>query len=230
MMDLTSASFAGSFNKTSTFVNLINVKVRITTDTLFDTLVKEYEKEVMRVGRHLGSTLNVDLQRYMKTLLWMHVHNVNGTLPNDFRMHVQRVEVPTVFATFMAQIGRVTDRDFGITFIPEIVLDAKELMSVSELIEVSNELTSIHRLGLHLVQGLPNPRDCGSLGSMGASLVESGDILSYRHDHPVFGFVSALFRFNATEELFGMTALRIRYGTLTEYENMIHGIFSVIRS
>lgn len=216
---------AEHFANDCTFASLINVEVKIKPSGLFTALAEEYKKEINRLIMLQSTELNIDVVKYFKTLLKLHVDNVNGTVHSSYRPFVRTVEVPAVFATFLANIGRVTDKDFGISFWPSFNIEADDLLSPSELSDISGKLLSLYRIGLSTVQGLPNPTDSGSLGTMACSLVENGDILSYRHDHPVYGFISAVFNFNATEEILGLKALRVRYGSLSEYDNIVHSIF-----
>jgi len=228
-MDLYPQHLASHFANDCTFASLINVEVKIKPAGLFSALAEEYKKEINRLIMLQSFEVNIDVVKYFKTLLKLHIDNVNGSVHQSYRPFVRTVEVPAIFATFLANIGRVTDKDFGISFWPSFNIEADELLSPSELADYSGKLLSLYRIGLATVQGLPNPSDSGSLGTMACSLVENGDVLSYRHDHPVYGFISAVFNFNATEEVLGLKALRVRYGSLSEYDNIIHTVFRSVR-
>jgi len=193
-------------------------------------MVEAFEKEYTRVGSRLpGELPELNLKDYLYTLLYLHVCNVNDFKPQGYnkRFYSKEVAIPSAFVTFLAQIGEVTDRDMGLIFQPQMEAAADRLLAESELREISHELFSISDLGLSLEKGLPDPSKCGSLGTMAAVLVESGDILSYRKDHPVYGFVAAVCQFNELVNVLGIQGLRVRYGTLGEYEMIANTFLKV---
>jgi len=205
----------------SKYVSLVNVKVTVKPDRLFDLMVQAFEKEYDRVGSRMpGEVLRLNLKDYLYTLLYLHVCNVNDYRPNGYqrKFYSKEVAIPSAFITFLAQIGEVTDRDMGLIFQPQMEAASDRLLAESEMREISYELFAISDLGLSLEKGLPDPSKCGSLGTMAAVLVESGDILSYRKDHPVYGFVAAVCQFNELVNVLGIQGLRVRYGTIGEYE------------
>lgn len=63
---------------------------------------------------------------------------------------------------------------------------------------------------------------------MGCQLVSSGDILSYRHDSPVFGFYKAMFDSSALEQVLGLQALRVKYGTFEHYKSLVKALINEV--
>jgi hypothetical protein len=195
---------------------------------VFDTIVNSYRAELNRVSRTFVREPEVDMDKYLYTLLWMHVLNVKDQLSREYRQLAKKLAVPAAFMTFLAQVGEVIDRDFAIRFVPTIEADAPRLLSPSEMLEMSDELYSLTDHGFHAVQGLPRPEDSGSVGAMAACMLETGEIRSYRRDHPVYGLVAAALQFNELATFLGVNALRIRYGALSEYE-LLASSFSRMR-
>jgi len=207
--------------------NFIVVEVEFGKTEVFQAMVDSFERETKRVARFSanGAELTIDFNRYLSTLLWLHIGNVNGSVPREYRFAIREIEVPAYFETVLAQIGIVIDKDFGIRFVPSFGINKDDLLSPSELLAASMEMMVLGDLGLRTVKGLPNPATSGSLGAMATNLVESGDVLSYRKDHPVYGFVAACFNFSHLQEMFG-NALRIKYGSLTEFKIVAETILS----
>jgi len=207
-------------------VNFTVAHVRINFGSVFSKVVQAYTNEERRVSRFTPNPdSNFDWNRYLKSLMWLHVNNVNGSVPHSYKFLVREVEVPALYETILAQVGVVVDKDFGIRFVPNIDVDAEDLMSPFEIMESSQFLLVLSELGIRTVKGLPNPKDSGSLGAMASSLVESGDILSYRKDHPVYGFIAACFEFDHLLQLMS-GALRIKYGSISEFEAVAETIFA----
>jgi hypothetical protein len=143
----------------------------------------------------------------------------------EYRFLLREVEVPALFETILGQIGIVVDKDFGLRFVPKVEIQAQDLLSPSELFEYSQYVLYISNFGLRTTKGLPNPKDCGSLGAFAANMMDNGDILSYRKDHPVYGFVAACFEFNHLLEIIG-GGLRIKYGSVSEFESVADTILA----
>jgi hypothetical protein len=209
----------------STAVSVIKVIVDLNPNKLFDDLTRIYYGEIVRVTRfnRLDTILTPELiSKYFKTILKMHVDNVN-----DDRT-VFKVErkygwwIPTPLYSVLLNIGLVADKDFGLKFIPKFDIDSVDLLSHSEYDDVAEELSELEKYGLKFVTGgLPNKQDSGTLGFMGSQLMATGEVLSYRHDHPVYGFFRAMFDFNALEEILGGKAFRVRYGYYDEYSTLV---------
>jgi len=192
------------------------VDVEVAPGTVFDEMSTAFMQELERVSQ--PHQIDGEMHEYLLTLLWMHIHRIRGTLPNEYRPLVRVVEIPAAFFTFLMQIGDVVDRDFGLLLRVQIGFPINNILSPSEVMEFSNVLLSYTRKGFVTTKGMPNPDKAGTLGAMAAVLVETGDVLSYRHDHPVYGFVAACLQFSALNDFLGLNALRVRYGTLTEYQ------------
>jgi hypothetical protein len=215
--------FASRVQNTSMPVNFVNVEVKIKPSKMLISLANEYDSEVDRITRFLPSgDLNIDFPRYLKTLMHLHILRCTNGRLGDYNNFLRgNVYIPAAFVVVMLQIGQVTDRDYGLIFTPVSEIDSKDLMSPSELERTSLDLLALESFGLKLAHRMPSTQESGSLGSMGASLVESGEVLSYRQDHPVYGFVTAMMSISATEEILGLKALRVKYGSESHYLSLI---------
>lgn len=212
-------------NGRSVAANMVRVKVALKPNDMFDSIAEAYFHEIMRVTRFEAKQTVISLdnvQKFFDTILYLHVRNCNQTLPQEYRGIMKRVNLPTVLVAILSNIGEVTDSDFGLRFYPEYEIESEKLMSVSEIEDFSQELYRLEKLGIKITTtGLPMPNDCGTLGFMGCQLVDNKEVLSYRHDHPVYGFFQAMFKSNALSEIIGNNALRVRYGYYDHYSSLV---------
>lgn len=209
----------------STAVSFMRVKVALEPNDLLEDIAKAYSKEISRISRFEIKKVELDEEtvlKFFKTMLFLHISNCNGDFHRDYRVIKNNAVIPALLTNIMLQIGETIDHDFGLKFQPIYEIDSIDMLSVSQLQDIFDEFLLIERLGLKLTTaGFPNPKECGTLGFMGCQLVSNGDVLSYRHDSPVFGFFKAMFNTNALEEALGLKALRIRYGSFETYKTLV---------
>lgn len=219
-------------NEQSTAVSFVNVKVALKPNSLLLDMSNEYSKEITRLTRFNSrqSILDEELMfKYLNTVIYLHVSNVNGAFPRDYQSLKNKMVIPAVFAAILSHIGEVVDKSFGLKFTPTFDIDASDLLTPSQIWEIIDEFYLLESVGLKLTtSGFLNPKDCGSLGFMGCQLVSNGDILSYRHDSPVFGFYKAMFDSSALEQVLGLQALRVRYGTFEHYKSLVKALINEV--
>lgn len=209
----------------SVAVNIVKVQVKLEPNQMFEDIASAYANEIVRITRFENKENILDedmIRKYFNTVLWLHVSNVTNSMNREYSRFRRNLVLPTVLVSVLLQIGEAVDQDFGLKFVPSYEIDSKDVLSVSELEEVSYELLRLERLGLKLTTtGLPQPKDCGTLGFMGCQLIENEEIRSYRHDHPVFGFFRSMFRSNSLTEIMGIESLRVRYGYYDHYSSLV---------
>lgn len=220
------------FSEQSTAVSFIRVEVALKPNSMLLDLSNEYSKEIERLTRFnaKGSLLTQELMyKYLNTVIYLHICNVNGSFPREYQQLKNRMVIPTVFSAILSHIGEVVDKSFGLKFIPTFDVDSKNLLSPSEIWVIIDEFYLLESVGLKMTtSGFLNPKDCGSLGFMGCQLVSNGDILSYRHDSPVFGFYKAMFDSSALETVLGLQALRVKYGTFDHYKDLVKSLVNEV--
>lgn len=230
MKEITTNTGAGwnqDLNDQSTAIDMIRVRVDLTPSDLFKDLSLAYANEIDRIARFERRDVSLStelIEKYFHTLLYCHVANVNSNIKREYFGLKHRAVIPTPIYTLLSQIGEVVDRDFGLRFYPSFEISSEYLLSPSEMEDIGVELLRMENLGLKLTtEGLPRPKDAGTLGFMGAQAYEN-EVRSYRHDNPVFGFYAAMFKSNGIEQALGLRALRVRYGYIDHYTSLV-GVF-----
>jgi hypothetical protein len=160
-----------------------------------------------------------DILHYLNTLVWMrtiHVtHNRFPTGKEDYFSLYREVTVPTLLYQVLICIGKAHDDDYGIEFVPSVSFEADMLLAPSEMKVVSDLLYRIEANGLMAVNGLPKDKE-GELGFMAMQHV-SGQVTSYRKDHPVYGFLASFFTQETLNEVTGSMS-RVIYGYEQDYK------------
>lgn len=212
-------------------VNMVKVVVNFEANELFKDLAEMYFMEAERVTR-FSSNINVAISveeylNYFKTLLFLRVSRVNGvqnettkSYKNDLRNYL----IPAFVNTLLISIGRATDINFGFEFIPQTSIEAEELLSASEMRNISQKLRTLNLSGMVCVETGIAMSPIGELSFM-ATMNIQGEILSYKKDHPVYGFYASLFNHTVVSELLEPKMLRIRYGAQDEYRHVLNHLF-----
>lgn len=222
-LNTTSTGWTQDLNDQTSAIDMIRVKVDLTPSDLFTDLASAYYVEVERVTRFetkVSTISEESMLKYFQTLLYFHVQNMTSRVPLEYNKVKFNAIIPTPIYTLLTQIGEVTDKNFGLRFVPSFEIDIKALLSPSEMIEFGYELLRMENLGLKLTtNGLPG-HDSGELGFMGAYAYEN-EVRSYRHDNPVYGFYASMFKTNGIEQALGFKALRVRYGYVDHYKSLM---------
>lgn len=204
----------------------IQVKVEFNTDSeLLSLLGKKYYQEMLRIGD--GRVPGLDeitaelLTKYFKTLLYMRIAWVNSELGDAYRRVYNHLSIPVLMYHVLIPIGEARDKEFGIKFIPTITIDDSELLSVEELVLISDVMLRMENLGLAQEQGIPRDFE-GELDYMAMVTVQN-KILSYRQSHPVFAFLSSFVRKRRLDDRLGGVT-RLFYGTEADFELQIQRV------
>lgn len=205
--------------------NYITVTVELKPSELFEEVSKVYEAEAERVMRFTVNQNFVvtknDFLKYFKTLLYLRVTKATGVKNNTtaaYHSDMRSYQVPAFIHILLTSIGVATDRDFGFVFVPAVKgITDQDLLSPEEMREISLKLSRLSIEGLTCVDtGISMRPEC-ELSFMAVLNIE-GEILSYKKDHPLYGFYAAFFKHQIIDETLNPSALRIRYGSQKEYE------------
>lgn len=200
--------------------------VSITPGELFNDLVQLYSAEQDRVLR-FKSTPNLmsggEMMKYFHTLLWIRVQHVRGTLKRDYKKFIHKGTIPALVYQILLGIGDAKDADYGIRFTPQFEIETEMLLAPEQVLEISDKFDTLNLEGLVCIEtGVPKDPE-GELGFMATYNME-GKVLSYRKDHPVYGFYSAFFEHQLTQELLKQF-LRVSYGYADDYQTVLRSIF-----
>lgn len=197
-----------------------------TTTSMLDEYVRILLSEANRVaGVHHQDYFSIsDMKRYLHTILWVRVNNVNNTLTRDYLPVSKMAHIPILWAAVIELVGIAHDEDFGIIFKPKFDIKADKLMSPSEAIEFSRLLGCIERNGFKQTTTGVGRQAEGDLSFMAMSYVE-GTIISYRRDHPMYGFFSSFFQLQTLESVTGVRP-RIIYGSKDQFQLYLSALTS----
>lgn len=212
--------------------NMVQVGVNFEVSELFNDLATMYYQEAERVTR-FTSNENVMVQTkefdgYFRTLLFLRIARVNGvqnattkSYKNDLRNYL----VPAFVNVLLISIGKATDLNFGFEFYPTTSIDAKDLLSPTDMRNISQRLRILNMSGLVCVETGISMNPLGELEFM-ATMNIQGEILGYKKDHPIYGFYAAMFKHTIVSDVLVPKMLRVRYGAQDEYFHMLNHLFS----
>lgn len=207
--------------------NLLEVIVELTPSRLFKDAARVYSLESQRVIRFTGNESFIiseeQFEKYFITLLYlrvMRVNNVQNNTTSMYRGDMRGYYVPAFVHTLLTSIGIAVDRDFGFKFVPSVKIDANDLLSAEEMRTISSKLSILSREGLTCVDTGVSMRPEGELSFM-AVLNISEEVLSYKKDHPVYGFYASFFNHQIVDSVMNPSQFRIRYGSEAEYATYV---------
>lgn len=214
---------------------VIEVSVEMKPSKMMESLSKGLMSETIRLFPYAGNQLtngltSDDIHKYLKTLTWMRCQHVQGSLSKSFapyRTLYKRVEVPTLAYQLFLAMGLAFDADYSIRFVPAYSIEGSELLSVDEMVEISNVFTNLRQIGFSTVVGMPKEVD-GELDFMALCHVEEV-VKGYRKSHPVYGFLASFFAQQELNVVTG-TMCRIVYGYDTDYQMFISSLLASMKA
>lgn len=210
-------------------LSLVTVKVDLYPSRVMDALADALLAEVQRLApsrgmKEIDELEADDILKYLKTLLYIRVNYVNNVKFKGYEDYANlsyELAVPALMSQILTSIGKVRDEEYNLEFIPTTTLSASDILAASEMRAISDILTRLHRNGLKVVFGIPRDRQ-GELGFMAMQHVE-GQVLSYRKDHPVYGFLASFFAQQQLNEVTG-TMARVVYGYENDYKYRVSAL------
>lgn len=193
--------------------------VRKLSKIVFDEMIRLSETTAVSEVESLGSE---GILKYLKTLVYLRVNRVNGSLKgalSKYNSAYRHLAVPVFMYQLLISIGEVWEDVYNITFHPVYSIEADDLLALEELIQISDLMTRLPQLAI--VNGLPNDEG-GELPFMAMQHV-NGRVTSYRQDHPVYGFLASFFAQQEFNEITG-SMHRIHYGNSDDYEMMMYSL------
>lgn len=215
------------FEQPRSVSNSILYKVQMVMDDLYVNMAKW---ELMELQRCTRFATNValpeadDLARYFRTLTWIRV--TQATEPKkvgDYKVAVHSARIPNRLSVILSNIGEAYDRDSNIKFVPVCEISAEDLMSVTEMMELSDLIGAYLQDGYATVVGMEKS-NLGSVMLMSKLVIsEPGQlkqVLSYRKDNPVYAFFAAILQMEIVDltyqDLFRQ--YRVQYSSVDQYK------------
>lgn len=206
---------------------LLTIEVTLEPSVLFADAGNVYNMEAQRIMRFAHNEDFLisakEFEAYFKTLLYLRISRVNGVenaTTKAYKYDLRNYMVPTFIHTLLTSIGTAVDRDYGFQFVPVLKMDVKELLSSTEMVELSRKLSFLAREGLTCTDTGVSMQPTGELSFM-ATMNISEEILSYKKDHPVYGFYASFFNHKITDEVMNPSVFRIKYGSAQEYATYV---------
>lgn len=227
MKHVKSIEVEGLFETARPVGGAITHKVNVELGEMFDDMAKFEVREMQRVTRYAQNVTlptEKDMKRYMKTLVYIRVmRSTEAHKLKDLRQAVYSARVPARLSVLMDNIGIAYDHETNIKFIPVCEISSDDLMSMSEISEVSAQLAALLEDNYTTIKGISKSED-GSIMLM-SKLVMSipGNIetvLSYRRDNPVYAFFASLLNLQLLELTYEdlRLAYRVQYSEVDVYK------------
>lgn len=200
----------------------IVVEVNLSCSKMVDCLAKVEMDEMFRVAGASGARLLADItaddiRNYLSTLGWLrrieatHARS-KATMP--YLRFVRNVAVPTLWYQVLIGIGEALDRDYSIKFVPGTTIGSDELLDPGKLQAISDVMFQLQNNGFKVVAGVPKGAE-GELDFM--AMCHADEVVkSYRHSHPVYGFLASFFASHEVSTALG-TLVRVTYGFDSDY-------------
>lgn len=174
---------------------------------------KAYYSALSRKANVKGARFDLtidEIEKYLNSLLVLRINITNGNRVNRFITN--QLNIPALFGLTLLQIGRVFDKDFGISLEPK-VSDSIQVLSEEELIDISLKFQIFEDFGFELVRGIPK-EITGSPDFMYFSFSEDSILRHNKEAHPGYAVLAAFFEL---KQLDSVLTHRISYGLIEEY-------------
>lgn len=166
-------------------------------------------KRATRFHSNVSIPTDIDMERYLVTVLWARIQWVNDELMktsygSSISSVFSRVRIPFRWSTILVNIGQVTDHNKNFKFIPDFDFNGTvsqfpnitgkssldQLMTKDELIEMTDIFEYLYREGYGTNVGIPRDKQ-GSLELMAKTKI-SETIRGMDETNPVYGFLAFL--------------------------------------
>lgn len=198
----------------------------------FRKAAKWEHSEMVRVTRFQQTNLVPELDdvvKYCKTLMYIRtniVHN-NSSVFNSYTY--RGLYVPTRMYTIIHHIGIALNTQMNIKLTPVYEIDADDLLSPSEMRDISDKLEMLKPEGYSCIKGIQRT-EVGVFETMLSWCLEVNTltkILSYKADHPMHAMIAGILGITPVEKGYADVALLVRadYGTLEHLEDNLISIY-----
>lgn len=180
--------------------------VKVNNSTLIDKVSNWEVKEMERVVKYASNVTLPDVDqmtKYLKNLIFLRVQLVeNAKMDHSFKNIVNAIYVPARWYTLLDNLGEAHDASTNIKFVPVYQLDASDVLSAEDMLEISDMMQVIKPDGYSCVKGIPRHND-GSVEMMAKVALAEGQALDtirgMKVDNPVFAFFANLFQMEVVD-------------------------------
>lgn len=211
----------------------INVQVRINASDMLTITAEKLLAEFNRMAPYtsyapVSELTSSDIERYLKTLLWLRVCTVSDNADksfNAYRKINRHLAVPVLIYQLLLCIGKAYDQDFNLEFTPVYSITEEEILGVTEMESLSSLFRSFEQSGMKVVYGLPSDAK-GELDFMAMSHVEDA-VVSYKRSHPCYAFLASFVRQQELSMVTGQMS-RVVYGYESDYKYQLDALLHAI--
>lgn len=211
----------------------IRYHVKILAGGMLEKMAKWEHMEMQRSTRFAQNVVlptAETLRRYFANLIWIRV--TQATNPRELKSYkplLYSANVPNRLSTVLENVGVAVDNGHNIKFVPVFEIDADDLLSPSELVEISDMIDFLEG-EYHFVKGIARGEE-GSIELMSKMVISEPEaiakVLSYRKDNPVYAFFAAILEFQVVgltyEDLFRQ--YRVQYSHTETYESRFNEFY-----
>lgn len=159
-----------------------------------------------------------DMERYLKTALYLRVEYVTKGKLNEYAAVQRTIRIPERWYTILVNVGEAKNQQLNFKFVPEFSFDNFEPMSVPEIKEISELFDLYLQDGYGTLPGLPKSKD-GSLHFMAKTII--GDtVRGIDVDSPVYAFLASVVNSEIINDTYKDLDLlfRVNYSDVETYE------------
>lgn len=188
--------------------------------------------EMVRMTRFQQTSLvpkMEEVRKYCKTLLYVRVNVVHGNTSITSKYNFRKLYIPTRMYTIIHHVGIALNTQLNIKLTPQYEIDADDLLSPSEMQEISDKLEMLKSEGYSCVKGIQS-NEVGVFETMLSWCLEVNNlrkILSYKADHPMHAMIAGILGITPVEKGYADVALLVRadYGTIEYLEDNMISIY-----
>lgn len=197
---------------TPSSVPMETVEVRVDPAVLLDKFVTAFINEGMRKAPLVADNVALtekELHDYCIYLLYQRVQYVHGTCKS--MRYLRLLAIPSFIQYTISLIGKVVDRQYGLTMVP--VMDEQEILEDSEALRISEKVAAFENVLQIVFDAMP--RDVmGNPDVMSTALI-AGYVRSRKIvDHVSATYVTAFLNLKLQQEQAFAALYRVQYDDL----------------
>lgn len=217
----------------------IQFTVKVNNSKLISRVAEWEIREMERITRY-ASNIDIpsveDMTKYLKNVLYMRVQKVSGAKIEQSFKHIFRdLYLPARWYTLLDNLGEAHDMQSNIKFFPAYSIEAVDVLTADQMIEISEQLQAIKMDGYSCEKGIPQHTE-GSVEMMAKVALAEGQALDtirgMRSDNPVFAFFANLFQMEVIDLTYADLdkMYRVEYSAPSVYSANLRDYWSSVAS
>lgn len=193
------------------------VKVNFSTSSCvlqsyLDAQYTQYDSAVAMSGGKLPFSKET-FTRYCATIV---ASRINWTVGIKANVHPRsKTRVPAFLSTCLSSIGVVEIPEKGLRLVPHFVDEEVELLSESEVNQISSQLVLLESRGFTFSEGFIIDK-VGSMQVMTMQVVENKVLSADTSAHPIASVIAGTFAIQGLATLLGEQTFRVQYADLSQ--------------